>query len=251
MADPIADLSTVYTDDYYQGTGADKCVNYVFDALHPDTSAQADGWLGVLQSVSELLPVQRTTRWLDYGCGTGSLVRFLRAEGHADAIGLEQGWSQAMLDRLGVPHITPGEVAQHAGTFDVVTAIEVLEHAIDPLEDLRAARTLLRPGGLLFLTTGNARPYRGRMTSWRYVMPDVHISFFEPATLARAMASAGFQPAFPGFGAGWPNIYRAKLHSTLRIRRRHRTADLLPWQTLARGLDRRLQLAQQPVGWAI
>jgi SAM-dependent methyltransferase len=251
VVDPRTDFATIYSEDYYSGKGADGAVNYLFDASQPTRTAQADEWRGVLQCVSRLMPVTPATKWLDFGCGTGGLVAYLRARGYFNTIGFEQGWALSILDRLNVPHIGPDDVGASAGRYDVVTATEVIEHSVDPLRDLRVVRELLRPGGLLFVTTGNARPFRGRMTKWRYVNPDVHVSFFEPNTLGRAMTLTGYQPEFPGFGVGWPSIYRAKLHRSLRVRRRHAASDLLPWAAISRLLERRLQLAQQPVGWAI
>jgi SAM-dependent methyltransferase len=251
VTDPRTDFADVYSEDYYAGKGADKNINYVFDACHPDRTAQADEWRGVLRYVSTLTAVTEDTRWLDYGCGTGGLVRNLRTQGYSNAVGFEQGWALPLLDRLQVPHIGPDDIGAHAGSFDVVTATEVIEHSVEPLQDLRSIRALLRPGGLLFLTTGNAQPFRGRITTWRYVNPDVHVSFFEPDTLGRAMKLTGFQPEFLGFGVGWPDIYRAKLHRTLRIRQRHHAAALVPWSLLSRVLERRYQLARQPVGWAV
>ena len=54
--------------------------------------------------------------------------------------------------------------------------------------------------GLLFLTTRNAAPFRKRLSSWRYVVPDVHVSFFEPTTLAVALEVAGFIMNFLDMG---------------------------------------------------
>ena len=76
-----------------------------------------------------------------------------------------------------------------------MTAIEVLEHTLEPLAELRRIRKLLRPGGLLFLTTGNAAPFASDLLRWSYIIPEIHISFFEPSTLEYALHAAGFRPA--------------------------------------------------------
>ena len=99
-----------------------------------------------------------------------------------------------MLRSDGVRVLESAELAERCGTFDVVTAIEVVEPAIDPLDIFRRMAALLAPGGQLFLTTGNARPYRDRLVSWQYVVPEVHVSFYEPATLVRCMTEVGLRP---------------------------------------------------------
>jgi len=180
----------------------------------------------------------------------GGLVEFLRRQGLGRAFGFEQGWSVARLIERGIPHFGPDDLAAHAGTFDVVTAIEVLEHAVDPVEELRRIRALLAPGGVLFLTTGNSSPYRDRLLDWAYVMPDVHVSFFEPSTLDVALERAGFDASFPGYGPGWDDIIRFKVLKSLR--RQHVTwwERVLPWPAISRLIDRRLGVSAQPVGWA-
>ena len=70
---------------------------------------------------------------------------------------------------------------------------------------------------------GQRRALPDRLPFWRYVTPDVHISFFEPETLARALRTAGFEPGFPGFGPGWADIIRFKTLKSLR--RHHRSAS--------------------------
>jgi hypothetical protein len=99
------------------------------------------------------------------------------------------------------------------------------------------------------MTTGNAEPFRDRITSWRYVTPDVHISYFEPATLARALTAAEFEPAFPGYGAGWADIIRYKILMSLRRKWSSPIEAIVPWGPLARLVDSRLRLSAQPVGW--
>jgi 2-polyprenyl-6-hydroxyphenyl methylase/3-demethylubiquinone-9 3-methyltransferase len=48
--------------------------------------------------------------------------------------------------------------AEHAGEFDVVTCMEMLEHVPDPQSIIQACRRLLKPDGQLFLSTINRNP---------------------------------------------------------------------------------------------
>jgi hypothetical protein len=89
------------------------------------------------------------------------------------------------------------------------------------------------------------------MTSWRYVTPEVHISYFEPTTLARALEAAGFEPAYPGYGPGWQDIIRYKVLMSLRRKWSSPFEALVPWGPMARTIDARLKLSAQPVGWAV
>ena len=93
--------------------------------------------------------------------------------------------------RTGLAHTaidcsTTTNSASTQGRFDVVTAIEVVEHIPGPLDTMRQIASLLKPGGRLFLTTGNAAPHRDSFTSWKYVHPDIHVAYFEPRTLTEA-----------------------------------------------------------------
>jgi 2-polyprenyl-6-hydroxyphenyl methylase / 3-demethylubiquinone-9 3-methyltransferase len=47
---------------------------------------------------------------------------------------------------------------QHAGHYEVVTCLEMLEHVPNPALVIAACRRLLKPGGHLFLSTINRNP---------------------------------------------------------------------------------------------
>ena len=145
--------------------------------------------------------------------------------------------------------LTSDELDGAAGTFDLVTAIEVVEHLVDPMPTFRRIAELLAPGGVLFLTTGNAAPYRGPLASWQYVRPDIHVSFYEPATLERCMADVGLRPAGGEYRRGHTDLIRSKILRTAGVNRRNIVERCLPWPVLSRLADRRFGVSKQPTAW--
>lgn len=104
---------------------------------------------------------------IDIGCGGGILAESLAA---ADAIvtgidmaeaplavaKLHQHESAAKVDYR---HATAEELATtEAGTYDLVTCLEMLEHVPDPASTVAACARLVKPGGKLFFSTINRNP---------------------------------------------------------------------------------------------
>lgn len=104
---------------------------------------------------------------LDVGCGGGILCESLSREG-ATVTGLDM--SEAPLEvarlhslesgtRVNYVHQTVEEHAeQHAGEYDTVTCMEMLEHVPDPRSIVLACARLLKPGGDVFFSTINRNP---------------------------------------------------------------------------------------------
>jgi SAM-dependent methyltransferase len=249
ISDPWLDYAKIYDERYYAGEGADPLVDYHFELAHPRDTVRVYEWQGIERVVSDLRGAAGTGRWLDFGCGNGGLVRHLRDRRGLDAIGFEEGAIVAEAQGLGIPIIGRDELAAEEGGFDVVTAIEVLEHTADPVAELTQIRRLLKPGGLLFLTTGNAEPFARKLDRWKYVIPEIHISFFEPRTLETAMTAAGLRPERRDLGPGFDQILKFKVLKNLKRERRSRATDLVPAR-LFRPADRLTHLADHPVGQA-
>lgn len=81
-----------------------------------------------------------------------------------------------------------------SGPFDCVTMWDYIEHATDPLGDLRHAHDLLRPGGVLALSTGDVTSLVARASGsrWHLLTPRHHNYFFSAANLRLACDRAGF-----------------------------------------------------------
>ncbi len=104
---------------------------------------------------------------LDIGCGGGILSESMAQSG-ATVSGIDMGEAPLQVAKLhklesGVEvdytQITAEEFAeQHAGEFDVVTCMEMLEHVPDPGSVIQACKRLVKPGGHVFMSTLNRNP---------------------------------------------------------------------------------------------
>jgi SAM-dependent methyltransferase len=247
VLDPWLDYEAIYSEAYYRSRGADAWVNYVSEWEHPATTVRQYEWRGVLTLVEYLRPFSRQTAWLDFGAGMGGLVRYVRERRNVLMFGHEPSSGARRAD---VPFLSSSELDSGDYLFDIVTAIEVLEHTADPLTELQRIRALLKPGGLFFYTTGNAEPHRNALLNWRYFIPEIHISLYEPRTLAMALERTGFRPEFRGFLPGFADIIRFKVLKNLRVRHAAWWERSVPWPTMARLIDRWLGIAAHPIGFA-
>jgi 2-polyprenyl-3-methyl-5-hydroxy-6-metoxy-1,4-benzoquinol methylase len=250
VANPWTDFAAIYSEDYYRGKGADPFTDYEFEFEHPGETIRVYEWEGLLRVVSGLVPIGRDTRWLDFGCGNGGLVRYVKQQRDCGIAGFDEGHFVARMRAAGLPFISRETLEKTEQAFDVITSLEVLEHTVDPMETLRWIRRLLKPGGLFFLTTGNAKRFRGRLARWPYVIPEIHVSLFEPDTLARAMRIAGLEPEFRGWLPGFEKIIQFKVLKSLGIRRRCWLERLIPLPALSRVVDARVGVSRHPLAWA-
>jgi 2-polyprenyl-6-hydroxyphenyl methylase/3-demethylubiquinone-9 3-methyltransferase len=100
-------------------------------------------------------------RALDVGCGAGLLTEPLRRLG-AIATGIDASPEVIAVARehshkMGLEiDYHAGDVQDLDGQFDLITAMEVIEHVADPAVFIEALARRLAPDGLLFLSTPNA-----------------------------------------------------------------------------------------------
>jgi ubiquinone/menaquinone biosynthesis C-methylase UbiE len=127
-----------------------------------------EGYARLSQAHFPRLPLPQARRILALGCGTGIEVRALRRLTAPDTAIVGVDHSQALLDiaaRLTADEGLSDNVTYQAGDahhlpfpegeFDIVTLHTLISHADDPLQMLREARRLVRPGGTVAIFDGD------------------------------------------------------------------------------------------------
>lgn len=132
---------------------------------------------------------------LDVGCATGFFLRVARDAGW-HAVGLEPShWAaeQARREGLEVYEGSLEDAPLGAEQFDVITLWDVIEHLRDPREALRAAWRLLRPGGVIGLTTMETGSLVARLMGarWPHLMR-MHLCYLRYGHVARLLQEIGF-----------------------------------------------------------
>jgi cyclopropane fatty-acyl-phospholipid synthase-like methyltransferase len=247
VSDPWTDYESIYSEDYYRGLGADPYIDYIYESQHESTTIRNYEWRGILANIQALAHVGPGTRWLDFGCGQGGLLKYCECRVEADYCGFEEGWLGPEASRLGFPIVRHSDLLADKGPFDIITAVEVFEHIESPIPVFRLLRRLLKPGGLLFYTTGNPVPHWNRFLNWEYVYPEIHVSFFSPVAMDRALAQSGFRTKAPGDLPGYSDIIRYKILKRLGVKDRHVWEAVLPWNLISRAIDARLRITGYPV----
>ena len=121
---------------------------------------------------------------LDYGCGSGHLLRFLAWKKFRDLAGYD-AHSEHFRD--------PAPLERR---YDCIIAQDVIEHVADPRALLRRLRALLKPGGTLFIGTPNADGIDlGRPEEFRHALHQpYHRHMFSPRALLVAAGALGLAP---------------------------------------------------------
>ncbi len=170
-----------YTESYYRGG---VYADYLRDRV------------AIHRNASRILPkLERTVQGrmlLDIGCATGFFLEVAKTRGWT-VRGLEVSKyaSEYARRELGLVVDTGSITLPPAGfpKFDVITLWDTLEHLDRPDQALSNIHDLLRPGGVLALSTGDYGSLLRRLAGekWRLFGDPTHNFFFDERTLTQLL----------------------------------------------------------------
>ena len=150
-------------------------------------------------------------RVVDVGCGGGILADSMARKG-AQVLGIDLATKALKVAQLhaleaATPNVSYREVSaedlarEQAGSFDVVTCMEMLEHVPDPASVVKACADMVKPGGWVYFSTLNRNPkaFLFAIVGAEYVLnllpkgTHEYNKFIRPSELARFCREAGLE----------------------------------------------------------
>ncbi len=198
-------------------------------ALNPPEKRR---WQWMLGAIARYLATRNETsdRVLDYGCGSGRFLPLLQDLGRGPVVGFDV--TRSVLEEVAARHLD-AEIVAGSGAFptplpdaafDLTMSSEVIEHVEEQTAFAADLARVTKPGGLLLLTTPNARFEVRYKAGTRGLQPIEN--WLDKRTLERLLDDAGFEILESSTtGAHWANmpyqriaLYRLIKRSLRRLR---------------------------------
>ncbi len=191
-------------------------------------------WLN--QVIKEKL--DKPCKILDLGCGAGFLSHYLAGQGHEvtgidlSQKSLETAQKHDPTHRVKYVRSSADEVPFEDESFDVVSAMDLLEHVHNPASVIKEASRLLKKNGLFFFHTFNRNLFSYLMVikgvDWCFYQPpaNMHVYplFIKPDELKEMCVShqlaveqlLGVRPDFKSKGF-WKLLFQRKVSQNFRF----------------------------------
>jgi len=143
----------------------------------------------------------KNSKVLELGCATGFMTQYFRQQLHCQVIGVDIN-PQTKPDIVGdLEDKSVQNQIKKFKPFDVVFASSILEHLPQPENLLQLIKSVLKPNGILIITTPNVAHWSLRLKllrgHWDYedygLLDRTHLRFFTYFTFQKLVSAAGFK----------------------------------------------------------
>jgi len=179
---PRQDATTIYQ---HYNSGQSSRIQYYLDVEVADRRTFAE----LLDLAARLIP--QHGHLLDIGPNIGTCLMLARERGW-ETFGIEINTEAAQFCReqrgLNVISGTLEPETYPENSFDVIVMGDVIEHLRDPLSLLSIVPRILKPGGVVIISTPNIAQWAGRLLQ---IKPEEHLYYFSPETIEAMLRKVG------------------------------------------------------------
>jgi len=146
---------------------------------------------------------------LELGCSTGFMSQYFKTKLNCQVIGLDINSQALKQAKKHCQQVILGDLEdksvqvkiKRSSPFDIVFASAVIEHLQDSESTLQLIKQVLKPNGVLIITTSNIAHWRMRLKlffgNWNYqdygTLDKTHLKFYTYHTFQTLIKSAGFK----------------------------------------------------------
>ncbi|MEW6303379.1 MAG: class I SAM-dependent methyltransferase [Verrucomicrobiota bacterium] len=180
------ELHKLYGPEYFAGR---EYIDYV-----ADKTVQQKTLAGHLRVVRRHEPPGG--RLLEIGCAHGFFLELIQRD-YPNPVGIDISEAAVGQARARGLDARAGDLLELPldGSFDAACLWDTIEHLARPYEVITRAHELLKPGGHLFLTTGDFGSLLARMQGlrWRQIHPPTHLFYFTRQSLRALCSRVGLE----------------------------------------------------------
>lgn len=183
-------LSDYYAEDFFNDSGTkDGYSDYKEEAVNLERTFRRR--INILKRYQE-----KGGALLDIGCATGEFMK-LAAE-YWNVYGVEiSSYASRVAEERGL-NVFNGKLEQSPylnSGFNVVTLWDTIEHVAEPLDTMRLINKIVRPKGIVALTTGDVGSFTSRACGryWHLYNIPQHLSYFGKETITDLLKRSGFK----------------------------------------------------------
>lgn len=205
---PTKDNIKLYYPDVYEPYNINKHDFYVdlqerlMKAYFKRGKSTVDSLMGLLYTrIYGDFPVlnKNNPRVLDIGCGNGLFINSLKKNGW-DVYGIDISEKSVNFARntLNLKNVKQGDVENISypkSFFDVIVMNHVIEHVYDPNKLFLNASKILKPDGIMIVTTPNIRSINFSIfgQDWFPLETPRHLTLFSPQSMTKLAKNSGLK----------------------------------------------------------
>ena len=181
--DKKIDAASLYTEDYFKGG---EYADYLADKEIIQRNFGC--------RIKQLRKYKDGGRLLEIGSAYGLFMEMAQPFWQVTGVEISSECAEYARNNLGLDVKTADflSLQDEFESYDIICMWDTVEHLAHPVRYIEKASRWLKPGGLLFLTTGDidSRMSRFRKDKWRLIHPPTHLYYFSKNTLTRSANKA-------------------------------------------------------------